>query len=297
MNSVYQNNYTPSFQAYYKSSFSKRFEKALVSGEGMSELSDEFVKILKSRKNDKAKMGTSGSYGSVFRIDDYYVFKTYHVDKELKTQPFKIALKEKFQGFKTYCGNILARFGQIEIIANATRDKKKFVELARGSKQGAEAYAASLAEFAKLPQKQFDRLGQVFSRLNKISDGNLFYKFDTHNPNNILKIGKSLKLVDEIAITPNRNSNDILALLRAFIQEGGDMSVKRDIFKKCILASEKEKLPMDDAFKFSFLREYMENIFKNAGVNDTFENFYSKMNEFRGQKNHIELVQQYLENI
>lgn len=297
MNSINQNNYTPSFCAYYKSSFARRFEKTLLTGQGSQELEDEFVKILQTRKNHNAQMGTPGRYGSVFRLDDYYVFKTYHTDRDLGTHPFKKTMYEKFQGFKTYCGNVLARFGKIEVIANATRDKRKFIELASSSKQGVEAYASSLREFATLSQKQFDMLAQDFSRLNKIHDGNIYYKFDTHNPNNLLKIGKSLKVVDEVAITPSPNSNDIMAILRAFIQKGGDINLKRSIFKKCILASEKEKLPMDDAYRFDFLRKYMEEIFQNAGVNDTFENFYKKMNEFRGQKNHMELVQQYLENI
>lgn len=297
MNNITSKNYTPSFQAYYKSSFSKRLEKAILTGEGSQEISDEFVKVLHNRRNDSAQMGTPGKYGAVFRLDDYYVIKTYHTDIDLKTKPFKRVLNEKFQGFKTYCGNVLARFGQIEIIANATKDKRKFVELASSSNQSSEAYMASLREFLTLPQKQFDMLAQDFSKLNKIYDGNLFYKFDTHNPNNLLKIGKSLKIVDEIAITPCKEPNDILAFLRAFIQEGGDVDVKRAVFKKCILASEKEKLPMDDAYNFSFLREYMDKIFHSAGVNDTFENFYRTMNDFRTKENHMELVSQYLNNL
>lgn len=295
MNTINQSNYHPSFCAYYKSSFAKRLEKALATGEDAQELSDEFVKVLGSRRNDKSKMGTSGTYGSVYRLDDYYVFKTYHIDRDLKTQPFKRVFDERFQGFKTYCGNVLARFGKIEIIANATRDKRKFVELARASEQGVEAYASSLREFASLPQKQFDMLAQDFSRLNEIYDGHRFYTFDTHNPNNLLKIGKSLKLVDEISITPCEKPNDIFAFLRAFIQESGDIDTKKAVFKKCILASEKSQLPMESAHKY--ISSYMEEIFENAGVNDTFENFYTKMNEFRGQENHMELVQKYLENI
>lgn len=297
MNSINQNNYTPSFCAYYKSSFARRFEKVLATGQGSQELENEFVKILQKKRNKHTQMGTPGMYGSVYRLDDYYVFKTYHVDRELGTHPFRKSMNERFNGFKTYCGNVLAKFGRIEVIANATRDKRKFVELARASEQGVEAYAGSLREFASLSQKQFDMLAQDFSRLNGICDKNINYMFDTHNPNNLLKIGKSLKLVDEIAITPCKKPNDILAFLRAFIQEGGDVNLKRNIFKKCILASEKEKLPMDDAYNFNFSRERMKKIFKNAGVNDTFENFYQKMNEFRTQKNHMQLVQQYLENI
>ncbi len=295
MNSINQNNYTPSFCAYYKSSFSRRLEKTLLTGQGSQQLEDEFVRILQTKKNNRAKMGTPGMYGSVYRLDDYYVFKTYHVDKELGTHPFKKVLDERFQGFKTYVGNVLAKFGKIEVIANATRDKRKFVELARASKQGSEAYTKSLREFASLPQKQFDMLAQDFSRLNGICDGNINYKFDTHNPNNFLKIGSSLKLVDEIAITPCKEPNDIHAFLRAFIQESGDSDIKKAVFKKCILASEKEKLPMDDAHKY--MSTYMEEIFKNAGVNDTFENFYKLMTEYRNDKNHMRLVEQYLENI
>jgi hypothetical protein len=297
MNISTQNNYSPAFQAYYKSSFSKQFEKTLLTGKGSQELTDKFEKMLHSKMNDKFKMGTSGMYGSVFRLDDYYVFKTYHNDKDLKSHPFQNVINEKFQGFKTYCGNILARFGKIEIMKNATKDKKKFVELANSSKQGEEAYAKSLKEFSALGQKQFDMLAQDFSHLNEIHDGNMYYMFDTHNPNNLLKIGKSLKLVDEIAVSPCENSNDIYAFLRAFIQEGGDENMKKSLFKKCILASEKENLPMESAYNFSFLRNDMDKIFKNAGIDDTFKNFYEKMTEFRSKSNHMQLVEQYLEQI
>ena len=168
MNSINQNNYTPSFCAYYKSSFARRLEKALTTGQGSQELEDEFVRILQTKKNKRTQMGTPGMYGSVYRLDDYYVFKTYHVDRDLGTHPFKKVFDERFQGFKTYVGNVLARFGKIEIIANATRDKRKFVELARASEQGVEAYAKSLREFASLPQKQFDMLRQDLPLLHII---------------------------------------------------------------------------------------------------------------------------------
>lgn len=183
--------------------------------------------------------------------------------------------------------------------------KKKFGQRVRKIRQKQNLSQEELAEKIDIAVNNMGKIerGESFvtavtleklaSVLNvKVED---FFKFDTHNPNNLLKIGRSLKLVDEISITPCEKPNDIFAFLRAFIQEGRDTDTKKAVFKKCILASEKSQLPMESAHKY--LPSHMEEIFENAGVNDTFENFYTRMNEFRGQKNHMELVQKYLENI
>lgn len=295
MNSVNRYNNTPSFQAYYKSSFSKQLEKSLATGEGIDELSDSFAKIVKSRKNSTSKMGKDGLYGGVYRLDDYYVFKIYHNDKELKTKPFRKVVINCFEDLKTYCGNVIARFGRIEIIPNATKDKKKFLELGNALENGIETYSRSIKEFATLPQKQFDMLARDFAELNIMREGNINYMFDTHNPNNLLKIGKSIKIVDEIAVTPCKDPNDIYAFLRAFIQNGGDPEAKKTVFKKCILASEKNLLPMESAIKY--FPDRMNVIFQDAGINESFENFYKTMKEYRCSEDHMKLVEKYLENI
>ena len=155
-----------SFQAHYKSPFSKQFEKVLHTGEGQNELIANFKKLFPEKKTAKNRIGL-GAYGSVFRIDDYYVFKVYHNQKP-ELNGFKKNENNKFDDLKTYSGKVLARIGNVEIIKNVTRDKNKFVEMAKPIDNGIPRYLKTLKEFASLPQKAFDTLAKDFQKLNEI---------------------------------------------------------------------------------------------------------------------------------
>ncbi len=300
MNCITNNNYsyTPSFQAYYKSPFGKRVEQALASGQFSEELAADFEKIFAQKRNLKCKMG-AGKYGTVFRIDDYFVFKKYH-NYEPKFKPAKVNTKTIYDGLRTYCGKVLARFGNIEIIRNATRDRRDFVQMARSSQEGTRAYAHSLREFCSLPQRAFDNLAQDFQKLNGIFEGHRYCRFDTGNPNNFIKVGNSIKVVDDIDdICPCQNPNDIYAFLRVFIQKGGGARNKKEIFKKCIMACEKYQLPIESAHKY--LMKFMNEIFEHAGVKVSFDDFYKIIKNLRetcpNDKQRLASVKEYLETI
>lgn len=294
MNNITLNNYNPSFQANYKSVFSKKFEKVLATGKGKEEIIQNFSRILKEKKHTRgAKIG-SGHYGSVFRIDDYYVFKQYRFDST-PICSFLIDKNNRFNLLKTYYGKTIAKFGNIEIKKNVTRDRKKFVQLNSNKKNNEDEYNYSLAEFASLPQRAFNNLAKDFSILNTIHSNSLFCRFDTNNHNNFIKVGKSIRIVDDIDNVPYKNPNDFYSFIKLFIRADGKTELKKEIFKKCIIASEKYKLPMDSCYKF--MPKVMDDLFHNAGAKDSFTNFYQKMNKFREQKNHMQLVQEYLENI
>lgn len=295
MNSIKKDNYYPSFQSYYKSAFSKKLERVLQTGEGKEEIADDFAKFIKKKRFILEKKIGSGQYGSVYRIDDYYVFKIYHTYIP-RIAPLQVNESTNiFQALKTYCGRTVAMLGNIEIKRNVTKDKNKFVQLNSARTNYEDQYNHSLAEFSSLPQRAFDNLAKDFSILNTIHSNSLFRKFDTNNPNNFIKVGKSIKIVDDIDFVSSKNPNDFFSLLKLFIRKDGNTDLKKEIFKKCIIASEKNKLPMD--FCYKFIPKVMDDLFHNADAKDSFTNFYQKMNEFRGQKNHMQLVQEYLENI
>ncbi|MBO5435018.1 hypothetical protein J6A31_04275 [bacterium] len=266
-----------SFQAHYKSPFSKQFEKVLHTGEGQNELIANFKKLFPEKKTAKNRIGL-GAYGSVFRIDDYYVFKVYHNQKP-ELNGFKKNENNKFDDLKTYSGKVLARIGNVEIIKNVTRDKNKFVEMAKPIDNGIPRYLKTLKEFASLPQKAFDTLAKDFQKLNEIKNPNLFYRFDTNNPNNFIKVGDKIKIVDDIDWVPTEEPNDLFNLLRIFIHKEGESDYKKEIFKKCILASEKANLPMEAAHKY--LKKFMDEICQFAYSKKTFNEIFERLTDLR----------------
>ena len=299
MNNISSKNctYSPSFQAYYKSTYGKRLEKAISSANISDDIISDFSGVLAAKMNDKNKMG-SGGWGTVYRIDDYYVFKTYHLDAP-KIGSARLNTDTRFDKLKTYWGKVLTRIGNIEIIRNATKNRHDILQMAKYIDDGPVAYDKSLREFLTLPQKAFDNIAQDFKNLNGIISGNQFYRFDTNNPNNFVKVGKSIKIVDDIDITPCKQYNDIYALLRVFIQKGGDMDNKKEIFKRCILACEKHKLPLDSAHLY--LCKYVDELFENAGVKVSYDEYYKFMKGLRetcsDETLRLQHVNEYLESI
>lgn len=279
MNNISSKNYTfsPSFQAYYKSAFSKRLEKAILTGNITQDIVSDFSDVLARKMNNKNKIG-AGNCGTVYRIDDYYVFKTYHNTVPKVDQP-RLNSDTGFDKLKTYCGKVLARIGNIEIIRNAAQNMQKLHPMAKYAEEGAAAYDKSLSEFLTIPQKAFDNIAEDFNDLNNIAHESRFYQFDTNNPNNFVKVGKKIKIVDDIGITPCKQANDICSFLHVFMQRGGDVKNKKELFKKCIIACEKYKLPIDNAHKY--MCKYMDNLFENAGVNVSYDEYYKVMKNLR----------------
>lgn len=296
MNTINQYN-SPTFGAYYKSSFSKHLEHALKTGEQTDVVIDEFAKILKNKKNISAKIG-QGSYGEVFRIDDCYVFKSYF-NQEPKPNTFKPTEDNTFDNLKTYFGKVVARIGNIEIIRNVTKNTKDFVQMVNGSKEGTQALTQALKEFAALPQKAFDRLAYDFNELNQIRKGHMFFRFDTNNPNNFIKVGNQIRVVDDIAWTPCEEPNTLYGLLKIFLQENANSSLAKELFKKCALACEKYELPMDSDYKY--LKNYVEQLFKNAHIRTDFEKYYQKISELRAAQENktirLQMVNDYLNTL
>lgn len=297
INNIAPQNNSISFQACYKSKFSKQLEIAIKNNTADKDLVDGFAKVFHQKRNSKYKIG-AGRNGEVFRIDDYYVFKT-HFNEVPQVGDVRFQSTNIFQALKTYYGRVVAKFGNIEIIKNVSSDAKKMLQMASSKHNGEGAYQHCLEEFSTLPQVAINRLAKDFKKLNEIHTSGINYKFDSNNPNNFIKVGNTIRIVDDIDLVPCKNPNDFLSFLTPFIQHGGQANLKKELLKKFILASEKYELPMDDAYKF--LKSRIDDIFKGAGLKVTFDDFYQNMSALRknypNQTMRMKLVNEYINSL
>lgn len=239
----------------YKTSFSKKFENFMknetISAENLSDLQNSLRDVVSRKMTPKYYMG-EGRFNKVYRIDDYYVFRLNKDYQPSVQTPVKNQIPKR--NLKTYWGDILAKFGNISIVKNAIGNKKDIVnagipfELLTASPYKRKiAMIKSLKTFAKLPQGAYDKVAKDFVELNKQSDGYRRH-FDCNNPNNFIKVGKQIKIVDDISET--YHSPDCYDMLKVFMKDYNvPMSknikkLKRVIFQKCIIASSKAGLEL-----------------------------------------------------
>lgn len=237
----------------YKTSFSKKFENFMknetMSAENLSDLQNSLRDVVSRKMTPKYYMG-EGRFNKVYRIDDYYVLRLNKDYLPSVRKPMKIS--QIAQNLKTYCGNVIAKFGNVSIVKNAIGNNKDTVsagipfELLTASPYKRKlAMIKSLKTFAKLPQSAYDKVAKDFAELNKQSKG-YGLKFDCYNPNNFIKVGNQIKIVDDISEGFSRH--DCLDMLNVFMKEyklpmsENTKKLKRTIFKKCILAASKNNL-------------------------------------------------------
>ncbi len=253
-----------SFQGY-KSKFSKTLETVLQQGfmddaqkNYMTHYMDTFVRE-KVRPNNKIG---EGFYNSIYRLDDSYVVKVpkHRMDKPIGEVQI---LKRLFEGLKTYFGEELIKFGDIRILKNVSSNKKQMPlgltnQYSRThTPEECETYYNNviLPTFSSLPQRSFDKIAKDFARLNDMADGKFAYRFDFQNPNNIVLVGKTLRLTDSIERTAAyKMRNTIEDMLDAFIvrkdltldnyPDASLFKMREILAKKIITAGMRYNLPL-----------------------------------------------------
>ena len=254
LNSIQSNN-NVSFYGY-KTKFSKDLEhfiaKKRPSEYDSFELKNKMSELVEKRVNDKYFIG-EGKSNKVYRIDDYYIMRFNKYSKPYVSKPVKES-KNEDKGLKTYFGDVLVRFGNIKIIKNAMAGKKDTVEAgmpfnllkSNNMKLKNVSIKKSVSEFATLPQSAYDKIANDFNTLNKNSKG-YHRKFDCQNPNNFIKVGKQIRIVDDI--DNGLEAHDTADMLNVFIREYDTkitdketINQRKQIFSKCILASVKNDL-------------------------------------------------------
>lgn len=288
----------------YKTKFSKQLEKFVANPcpdpVDMMELSASMTKIVDKKIKPKYKMG-EGKFHEVYRIDDYYVVRIPKEDKNsyvtLPRKPRK-GLTEFFASFKTYVGNIVSEFGDYEIIKNAKGTNKNviqagvpykmvrkfdkcktFNDIDKVQEQINKEYSKKyLPAFSSLPQKAYDNVAADFVKLNdaQTNPSILVKMFDCNNPNNFIKVGNKIKIIDDL--TTSMNYGNVSDMMHVFLKNYNTpdtpetLKMKKIIFKKCIIAATKNNM-MDGFHK---LGPYM----KFVGINEKPRKFSEKILKF-----------------
>jgi len=307
----------------YKTKFSKQLEKFIAEPcpepQAMIMLSQDMAKMVNKRVQPKYKMG-EGKFHDVYKIDDYYVMRVPKDDRNpyvsLPRKPRKKVF-EFFSGFKAYMGQVVSNFGDYEIIKNAKGTKKDIIEAgipyklaykidrcatskeindvqAQITKEYNEKY---LPAFSSLPQKAYDKVAADIVRLND-SQQNAHYfvkMFDCNNPNNFIKVGKNIKIIDDLSATIEYGN--VSDMMRVFLRDYGakntpnTIEMKKNIFKKCVVAAVKNNM-LD---KFHALGEYI----KFANIKEEPKEFAKKALDIARtpNKNKIKKLNTYLDTL
>lgn len=264
----------------YKTSFSKKFENFMkndaISAEKISDLQNSMKKVISQKMAPKYYMG-EGRSNKVYRIDDYYVFRLNKNSSPFVQAPVKN--QEAKRNLKTYWGGIIAKFGNVSIVKNAVGNKKDTIpagipfELLTASPYKRKiAMIKSLKNFAKLPQGAYDKVAKDFVELSKKTDGYRRH-FDCNNPNNFVKVGKQIKIVDDIS--ESFHTPDCYDMVKVFMKDynlptsKNTKKMKRAILQKCIIASSKAGLELNpnkmrvelaQLYPSEFLSDFNENL-------------------------------------
>ena len=254
----------------YKSTFSKKLEKALAAqrttSQSASKLLDDFADMYDKKVCLDKKIG-SGFYGTVYKIDDCYVLKRGNERLEPEFGGIEVVRNRKFSQLKHYFGEAIAKIfnnsGEdmailknvyskgISIPAGVPDDFAKTHTKDECFKYYADVY---LPKFASLPQKSFDGIAMDFALLNKMSTKRKSYFFDFLNPNNFVLCGKTIRVLDEINEYEKPTRNCITDMLDVFLNrvdldndavyDENLVSLRKKLTKKIILAGARHKVPM-----------------------------------------------------
>lgn len=268
-----------------------------------------FEQILVPCINIKNRLGR-GTNASVYRLDDEYAFK-YHYRKDPNFKHFE-ASDNMFKKLKTWYGAELVKIGNISILKNADPTGTAIpvgvpFEI-NESEKIEKIYNKYLEECLKIPQKAFDDIAVDFKVLNSIvRDGDIKkgYSFDFDNPNNFVLENNIIKIVDDLNDHAYRNQNNVNQMLRMLIGEYNIYSptvfenklapTRKEILKKCLLASEKAELPIPTEYT-------MPRFFELAGLANKWILFADKTVGLRNKipNNHEErayLLGKYLDTV
>lgn len=232
-----------------------------------------------------------GRESKVYRISDKYVAKIqrghYEKDSVHFYDPVTFPSK-KFKELDFYYGEPVVRVGKVDILKNATPDEKH-VQCGTtfhysGSVSGEELrrYETEyLPICSKLPQASFDNLARNLMILNNKTARNLkgqklTYIPDIINPNNLLISGDKFVLVDKLDTVPVKNPNSVFTMLEPLLlrlnpEQTASHSpelegVRKNIFKKILIAAEKHELPLDSPIKYEFSEWTLSHVVRTDDV-------------------------------
>lgn len=287
----------------YKSSFSKRLESVLQQPspnlKAKKALTLEFNELFGKIKNKQRLLGRGIMGNHVYRIDDYYVTRSF-----LSATPGKFHIPKNKFGYsnKYYYGQPVAMFGEIAILRNALKNANEIV-VAGGSDNSSYQYVKYIDEFSKLPQYAYDRVAAGFAELNKCKKykGN-YLCYDFCNPNNFIKSGKSIIVVDELFndMVNSKFPSDMCRMTSALVElrpfDRNEAQLQQ-IMKKCIIASEKAGLNVCNEKRRG---RNFDNLCEILHIDLDVSSLQAEIERLRkncpGVKNRIKKLEEYLDN-
>lgn len=142
----------------------------------------------------------AGAFNKVYKIDDFYILRINNWADNKKTffkRPVYTFEEDLVSQLSCYYGNPKANFGDIQVLKNAIGDKDFVIAgtLINDNYFAQRDYFTNkyLPAFANLPQKAYNDLAKDI----KILSDN-YYCFDMSNPNNFIKVGEEIRVVDDI---------------------------------------------------------------------------------------------------
>lgn len=266
--------------AGHTSVFGKNLEAVLSKGYVTPSEEDKLVAYLQKFLGKKLKASRKlgeGIHGVVYKIDDKFCLKI-KKDKTPSAEYMEPLNDRKFADLKTYYGECVAKFGDVEILKNVSSDGRHIqvgipgdVSL-RNTADDANCYyeTISLPRLASIPQKSFDQVVEDCVKLNKKSEYCKSYGFDYRNPNNFVIVGKQLKITDEIESVYGNFDNCTADLVGVFLNtkllgclavySKACVKVRQEILKKILLAASKYNLPVgNDLYSNKAVWEYAIN--------------------------------------
>lgn len=299
-----------------RTSFSDKFDK-IINKTSISDIDKKEIYELLKKEMERVFSGGSflgrGKNNSVYKIDDEYVARMGLFNGFKLGEFSKVFNHDVINKLKFYYGKVYAKIGSVQIQKNALINNKGLnagvpVDMKKASKIVNYYRDVYLPEFASLPQRAYDGIAADFKLLNSASDNNGYFKFDVINPNNFIKTGDEIRIVDNITHVDVKNYNNLNKMLDLFTKSTGvnaeigfdkNMVTNRKIiYKKCILASEKSELPFyAEPQELSELKRST----KLAGIKEDFSDIMSKLLEFREKytdmTKRLNAVNDYLETL
>lgn len=325
MNMEIRSSYPQTFTGY-KSSFSKKLEKAIAAPrttrQSASRLLYDFADMYEKRVCMDNKIG-SGFYGTVYKIDDSYVLKRGNEKLIPEFGGIEVVRKPQFPKLKHYFGEAVAKIynnnGEDMSILKNVYSKGESIPVGipdgfaktHTKEECFEYYTKTyLPTFSQLPQRSFDGIAKDFALLNKMCTSKKSYFFDFLNPNNFVLCGKTLRILDEINTDIVRTKNCVTDMLEVFINrmdldnaavfDEKLLPFRKELTKKLILAGARHEVPMcNNPADLSAWSKTFNDVLgmEDLDVGQMVADIESIVGVYVKPKQRVEITKQYLEEI
>lgn len=312
--------YMPVFTSSTTDKFTALFNKGLeteLTQPELTQLADYLYEIKDDVTYDPDSYIGEGNFGYVYKMNDDYVLKIQNsfsylggIDKK-----FEYTKDRKFSDIPYYYGEVLAKCDNMEILKNANPKGDAIVcgmpVWLDEEEQKRYLIDVSLPAFAKLPQSAYDNYAKVLKSLNEktftVNEEEKKYSPDILNNNNFMIVDDEIRFVDEMDTLDSGKENDLYTMLASFFDWGMKFVApelpettknKKEIFKKCVLASEEAELPIPtDGWRILSLSSIMDL----CDYDTDEQEFIDNLTEIRTQEPDKELRKQklsdYLDNL